>query len=222
MGCFCIFADKTTGMSSFLSSLFGKPSNVLNEDDAMKKYLIVGLGNIGPEYVNTRHNIGFQILDKLAEKQESGFAPNKLGDTASYKIKGRSILLLKPSTFMNRSGKAVHYWMEKEKIPREHLLIITDDINLPFGTLRLKTKGSDGGHNGLADVQQTLQSVNYNRLRFGLGSEFARSRQVEYVLGQWNEEESKTLPERLERCTALIESFVLQGINITMNTFNNT
>ncbi|SMP07190.1 peptidyl-tRNA hydrolase [Muriicola jejuensis] len=188
----------------------------------MKKYLIAGLGNIGLEYVHTRHNIGFQVLDALAGKKEISFAPNKLGDTASFKIKGRSVLLLKPSTFMNRSGKAVHYWLEKEKIPLEHLLIITDDINLPFGTLRLKTKGSDGGHNGLADVQQTLQTATYNRLRFGLGSDFPKGRQVEYVLGRWNEEEDKALPERLDRCASLIESFVLQGVNITMNTFNNT
>jgi PTH1 family peptidyl-tRNA hydrolase len=209
-------------MSSFLSFLFGKPSSIFNEDDPMKKFLIAGLGNIGPDYVHTRHNIGFQILDRLAQKKEIDFAPNKLGDTASFRVKGRSVLLLKPSTFMNRSGKAVHYWLEKEKIPREHLLVLTDDINLPFGTLRLKTKGSDGGHNGLADIQQTLQTVNYNRLRFGLGSEFPKGRQVEYVLGKWNEEEDKVLPERLDRCADLIESFVLQGVNITMNTFNNT
>jgi PTH1 family peptidyl-tRNA hydrolase len=209
-------------MRSLLSFLFKKPSPVLTEKDEMKKFLIAGLGNIGPDYDNTRHNIGFQVLDELAQKKELDFTQNKLGATASFKVKGRSILLLKPSTFMNRSGKAVHYWLEKEKIPREHLLIITDDINLPFGTLRLKTKGSDGGHNGLADVQQTLQTSQYNRLRFGLGSDFPKGRQVEYVLGKWNEEEEKALPERLNRCTELIESFVLQGVNITMNTFNNT
>ncbi|GGD47654.1 aminoacyl-tRNA hydrolase [Muriicola marianensis] len=209
-------------MRSLLSFLFGTSSSLLKEEDPMKKYLIAGLGNIGPDYVNTRHNIGFQVLDALAEKKEIPFAPNRLGETATYKIKGRSVLLLKPSTFMNRSGKAVHYWLEKEKIPREHLLIITDDINLPFGTLRLKTKGSDGGHNGLADVQQTLQTANYNRLRFGLGSDFPKGRQVEYVLGSWNEEEIKAMPERLNRCVDLVESFVLQGVNITMNTFNNT
>lgn len=195
---------------------------MLKEDDIMKKYLVVGLGNIGPEYHNTRHNIGFQVLDRLAEKNELPFSSNKLGATATHKIKGRSILLLKPSTFMNRSGKAVHYWMEKENIPQEHLLIITDDINLPFGTLRLKTKGSDGGHNGLADIQNTLQTNQYNRLRFGLGSDFAKGRQVDYVLGNWNEEEEKMLLERLDRCGTLINSFVLQGINITMNEFNNT
>jgi PTH1 family peptidyl-tRNA hydrolase len=209
-------------MRSFISLLFGRTTSILKEEDTMKKYLITGLGNIGPEYENTRHNIGFQILDKVAQKYDLNFASNKLGATASYKIKGRSILLLKPSTFMNRSGKAVQYWLEKEKIPIEHLLIITDDINLPFGTLRLKTKGSDGGHNGLADVQQTLQTNQYNRLRFGLGSDFPKGRQIEYVLGNWNSDEETALPERLGRCTELIDSFVLQGVNITMNTFNNT
>ena len=209
-------------MNSLLSFLFGKSSTVLNEADPMKKFLIAGLGNIGPDYVNTRHNIGFQVLDTLAGKQGIEFSQNKLGETTSFKIKGRSVLLLKPSTYMKRSGKAVHYWLEKEKIPGEHLLVITDDINLPFGTLRLKAKGSDGGHNGLADIQQTLQTANYNRLRFGIGSDFPKGRQVEYVLGTWREEEEKAMPERLKRCADLIESFVLQGVNITMNTFNNT
>jgi len=209
-------------MRTLLKLLFGSSSPILKEENNMKKYLVVGLGNVGLEYDNTRHNIGFQVLDKLAVKNELSFSPNKLGATAHYKIKGRSILLLKPSTFMNRSGKAVHYWMEKEKIPKEHLLIITDDINLPFGTLRLKTKGSDGGHNGLADIQNTLQTTQYNRLRFGLGSNFPKGRQVEYVLGNWDEKEEKALPERLDRCGVLINSFVLQGVNITMNEFNNT
>ncbi|NNJ88261.1 MAG: aminoacyl-tRNA hydrolase [Eudoraea sp.] len=209
-------------MRSLLKLLFGSSPPILKEEDIMKKYLIVGLGNIGLEYENTRHNIGFQVLNRLADKNELSFSSNKLGATATFKIKGRSLLLLKPATFMNRSGKAVHYWMEKEKIPKEHLLIITDDINLPFGTLRLKTKGSDGGHNGLADIQNTLQTNQYNRLRFGLGSDFSKGRQVEYVLGNWNEEESSALPERLDRCTALVSSFVLQGVNITMNEFNNT
>ncbi|MGB5647154.1 aminoacyl-tRNA hydrolase [Muriicola sp.] len=209
-------------MLSIIKSLFGHSSSLLKEEDLMKKYLIVGLGNVGVEYENTRHNIGFQILDRLAEKNELSFSSNKLGATTTFKIKGRSILLLKPSTFMNRSGKAVHYWLEKEKIPQEHLLIITDDINLPFGTLRLKTKGSDGGHNGLADIQNTLQTNQYNRLRFGLGSDFPKGRQVDYVLGNWNEEEEKTLPERLDRCGTLVNSFVLQGVNTTMNQFNNT
>ncbi len=188
----------------------------------MKKFLVVGLGNIGPDYENTRHNIGFQVLDYLAQKQEFTFTTEKLGTIGSFKIKGRSILLLKPSTYMNRSGKAVKYWMEKEKIPFENVLIITDDLNLPFGTLRLKTKGSDGGHNGLADIQTVLQTVNYNRLRFGLGDNYSKGRQVDYVLGNWDEEEVKALPERLEKCSDMVLSFVLQGVQITMNQYNNT
>jgi PTH1 family peptidyl-tRNA hydrolase len=209
-------------MRLILKALFGNKPPYLSETDPMKKFLVVGLGNIGPEYENTRHNIGFQVLDYLAQKQDFTFTTGKLGTIGSFKIKGRSILLLKPSTYMNRSGKAVKYWMEKEKIPFENVLIITDDLNLPFGTLRLKTKGSDGGHNGLADIQTVLQTVNYNRLRFGLGDNYSKGRQVDYVLGTWDEEELKALPERLEKCSDMVLSFVLQGVQITMNQYNNT
>ena len=188
----------------------------------MKKFLIVGLGNIGPEYAQTRHNIGFRILDFLAEKEDFPFETQKLGDIGLFKIKGRSICCLKPSTYMNRSGKAVRYWMEKEKIPLENVLIVTDDINLPFGTLRLKTKGSDGGHNGLKDVQQSLGTQGYHRFRFGVGSDFGKGRQVDYVLGQWEAQEKEALNERLEKSTALIRSFILSGARTTMNTFNGT
>ncbi|MEM7380618.1 MAG: aminoacyl-tRNA hydrolase [Bacteroidota bacterium] len=188
----------------------------------MKKYLIAGLGNIGPEYHETRHNIGFQILDALSEKQEFSFSTEKLGDVGNYKIKGRNVLCLKPSTYMNRSGKAVKYWMDKEKIPMENVLIVTDDINIPFGTLRLKAKGSDGGHNGLKDIQTILQTAYYHRFRFGVGSDFSRGRQVEYVLGKWSEEEAKSLKERLEHSAELVNSFVLAGPKITMNQYNGT
>ena len=188
--------------------------------DTMKKYLIVGLGNIGEEYAETRHNIGFKILDALANEKELHFETQKLGDVALYKLKGRSILCLKPSTYMNLSGKALRYWMEKEKIPLENVLVITDDINLSFGTLRLKTKGSDGGHNGLKDIQQVLQTTHYNRFRFGVGADFGKGRQVEYVLGQWNEEENSKMKERMEKSVALIDSFVLSGVARTMNQFN--
>ena len=188
----------------------------------MKKYLIAGLGNIGPEYAHTRHNIGFQIADRLALQEGVTFEAARLGEVATVKIKGRSVLLLKPSTYMNRSGKAVQYWLDKEKIPLEHLLVVTDDLNLPFGTLRLKTQGSDGGHNGLRDIQTVLGSTAYARFRFGIGSEFSRGRQVDYVLGTWNEEESAALPERLDRGAALVKSFVLAGPKLTMNTFNGT
>ena len=208
-------------MCQFLKFLFGN-NTLLEETDSMKKFLIVGLGNIGAEYVETRHNIGFKILDGLAREKQFTFETLKLGNLGTFKIKGRSVLCLKPSTYMNRSGKALKYWMEKEKIPMENLLIVTDDINLGFGTLRLKTKGSDGGHNGLKDIQQILQTTTYNRLRFGVGADFGKGRQIDYVLGEWNGDEIDTLPERIEKSTQLINSFVLSGVKITMNQFNGT
>jgi len=188
--------------------------------NVMKKFLIVGLGNIGEKYCNTRHNIGFQVLNHLVKQEELSFETVKLGDLSTMKLKGRSVLLLKPSTFMNLSGKAVKYWLTKEKVPLENLLVITDDLNLPFGTLRLKTKGSDGGHNGLKDLQDKLQTTKYNRLRFGISDSFSKGRQVDYVLGEWTSEESEQLNERLDKSVALIKSFVLSGANNTMNTFN--
>ena len=186
----------------------------------MKKFLIVGLGNIGPKYHNTRHNIGFKILDHLAKKEELSFETDKLGDITTYKFKGRTFILLKPSTFMNLSGKAVRYWLEKSKVPIENLLIITDDIHLNFGTLRIKAKGSDGGHNGLKDIQNQLQTTKYNRFRFGVGAEFQTGRQVDYVLGEWNEEEQKTLDERLDKGIDIIKCFGTVGLSKTMNMFN--
>ncbi|WP_088340751.1 aminoacyl-tRNA hydrolase [Robiginitalea sediminis] len=188
----------------------------------MKKFLIAGLGNIGPEYENTRHNIGFKVLDHLARSLEADFQTDRLGDIATFRIKGRQVCCLKPSTYMNRSGKAVKYWLEKEKIPVSNLLVVTDDLNLPFGTLRLKTKGSDGGHNGLKDIQEVLGTTQYPRFRFGIGSEFSKGRQVDYVLGQWSGEEEEALPPRLERSSELIRSFVLAGASLTMNQFNGT
>ncbi|TXE16271.1 aminoacyl-tRNA hydrolase [Psychroserpens burtonensis] len=186
----------------------------------MKKFLIVGLGNIGEKYANTRHNIGFKVLDALVEKEDLKFETQKLGDLSTYKFKGRTFILLKPSTYMNLSGKAVQYWLTKEKVPLENLLVITDDLNLPFGNIRVKTKGSDGGHNGLKDIQSTLQTVKYNRFRFGISDEFSTGRQIDYVLGEWTDEENKTLTERLETSVELIKSFGTAGINNTMNTFN--
>ncbi|MET1258159.1 aminoacyl-tRNA hydrolase [Flagellimonas sp. DF-77] len=210
-------------MLSWLRSLFSTtPDTLLHESDPMKKYLIIGLGNIGAEYDNTRHNIGFKVVDALIENEETSFEPAKLGAVANFKFKGRSVLCIKPSTYMNLSGKAVAYWMAKEKVPLENVLIVTDDINLPFGTLRLKTKGSDGGHNGLKNIQNVLQTAQYPRLRFGVGSEFSKGKQVDYVLGQWNESEEAALNERLERTTALIRSFIFAGVKNTMNAFNGT
>ncbi len=190
------------------------------ETDSMKKFLIVGLGNIGDKYHNTRHNIGFKVLDFLAHKEDLTFTTDRLGDLTTYKFKGRTFILLKPSTYMNLSGKSVLYWLTKEKIPLENLLIITDDLNLPFGSIRLKTKGSDGGHNGLKDIQDKLNTTKYNRFRFGISDEFSQGRQVDYVLGEWNEDENKRLPERLEKAAELIKSFGTAGISNTMNSFN--
>ncbi|QFZ54588.1 aminoacyl-tRNA hydrolase [Oceanihabitans sp. IOP_32] len=206
-------------MFKFLFRLFKKKTHT--EDlDAMKKYLIVGLGNMGAKYENTRHNIGFKILDYFADKENLVFETQKLGDVCTYKLKGRTFVFLKPNTYMNLSGKAVLYWLTKEKIPLENLLIITDDLNLPFGTIRLKTKGSDGGHNGLKDIQDKLNTTKYNRFRFGISDAFGKGRQVDYVLGDWSEEENKTLPERLEKAVELIKSFALAGVSNTMNAFN--
>ncbi len=210
-------------MFQFFASLFSfKKKTLLDEVESMKKYLIVGLGNIGEKYENTRHNIGFSILDQLATEEELSFTDARLGAVTPLKYKGRSILLLKPSTYMNLSGKAVKYWMDQEKIPLEHILIITDDINLPFGSIRLKAKGSDGGHNGLKDIQNTLNTTAYHRFRFGVGAEFSKGKQVDYVLGTWNELEENALQERLKKSTQLIRSFVFAGPKNTMNQFNGT
>lgn len=186
----------------------------------MKKFLIIGLGNIGSEYVNTRHNIGFKVVDFLATQENTSFATAKLGDIAEIKIKGRTIILLKPNTYMNLSGKAVKYWMEKEKIEKENILVITDDLNLEFGTIRIKPKGSDGGHNGLKNIQQLLNTTEYPRFRFGISDQFKKGKQVDYVLGEWNEEEKEKLKERLQVASEAIKSFALAGLNNTMNEFN--
>ncbi|PKA98728.1 PTH1 family peptidyl-tRNA hydrolase [Flavobacteriaceae bacterium MAR_2009_75] len=209
-------------MFKFIKSILQPSTSILEESDNMKKFLIIGLGNIGEKYSETRHNIGFKILDALAEKESFTFETQKLGDVATFKYKGKSALCLKPSTYMNLSGKALKYWMDKENIPLENVLVVTDDINLTFGTIRLKTKGSAGGHNGLKDIQNVLQNTNYNRFRFGVGADFGKGRQVEYVLGEWSEEERKILSERLEKSSELIKSFIFAGVKNTMNTFNGT
>lgn len=185
------------------------------------KYLIVGLGNIGPQYQDTRHNIGFTILDAFARASNVFFADNRYGATCELKLKGRTLILLKPSTFMNLSGMAVRYWMNKEKIELENLLVIVDDIALPFGTLRLKPRGSDAGHNGLRNIQDILGHDNYSRLRFGIGSDFPRGGQVDYVLGTWTEEETEGLPPRVDKAIEIIKSFCLAGLQTTMNQYNN-
>ena len=203
---------------NWFSKLFKQKS--IENLDPMKKFLIVGLGNIGAEYVNTRHNVGFKIIDHLARKEGLSFETVKLGAVATFKTKGRTLLLLKPNTYMNLSGKAVKYWMEKETIPKENVLIITDDLNLSFGTIRIKTKGTDGGHNGLKSIQFELNSSEYPRFRFGISDEFKKGQQVNYVLGEWDEIEKTKLPERFELASEIINSFALAGLDITMNTFN--
>lgn len=186
----------------------------------MKKFLIVGLGNIGAEYVNTRHNIGFKVLDHLAKKEGLTFETAKLGALAEYKLKGRTFFLLKPNTYMNLSGKAVKYWMEKENIPLENILVITDDLNLPFGTIRIKPKGSDGGHNGLKNINLILNTSQYTRFRFGISDEFKKGKQIDYVLGDWDETEKEKLPERLDVAIEVIKSFGTAGLENTMTGFN--
>lgn len=185
------------------------------------KYLIVGLGNIGPEYQDTRHNIGFTILDAFAKASNVFFEDRRYGFVCEVKIKGRTLILLKPSTFMNLSGNAVRYWMNKEKIEDENLLVIVDDLALPFGTLRLKPKGSEAGHNGLRNIQEVLGHQNYARLRFGIGSDFPKGFQVPYVLGKWDSEQAAALPERADKAIEIIKSFCLAGLQLTMTQFNN-
>jgi PTH1 family peptidyl-tRNA hydrolase len=184
------------------------------------KYLIVGLGNPGPEYTNTRHNIGFLVLDALAAGADVRFGSERYGDHAEVRHKGRTLILVKPTTFMNLSGKAVRYWMEQEKIIPERTLVITDDLALPFGKVRMRASGGAGGHNGLTSIIGTIGSESFPRLRFGIGSDFPKGRQADYVLSPWNKEESAALAERVELCRQAILDFALMGIGHAMNTFN--
>jgi PTH1 family peptidyl-tRNA hydrolase len=207
-------------MIQWISNLFSTTKIEESNNDSMKKFLIVGLGNIGAEYVNTRHNIGFKVVDFLARQESLDFQTVKLGSLAECKLKGRTLLLLKPNTYMNLSGKAVQYWMEKEKIEKENVLVITDDLNLSFGTIRIKPKGSDGGHNGLKSVQQILNSSEYPRFRFGISDEFKKGKQVDYVLGEWDESEKEKLPERLKIAVEAVKTFALAGLENAMTAYN--
>jgi PTH1 family peptidyl-tRNA hydrolase len=184
------------------------------------KYLIIGLGNPGPKYENTRHNIGFKVVEAFAKEREGEFQSDRLADLSRVKFKGRTIILAKPTTFMNLSGKAVNYWMQAEKIPVENVLVITDDLALPFGKLRMKGKGSDGGHNGLKDIQAVLGSSEYARLRFGVGNEFSQGNQIDYVLGEWSAEEAESMQERIKTATQFIKGFTTIGLNRTMSDWN--
>lgn len=189
------------------------------------KFLVVGLGNPGREYAQTRHNIGFKVLDallatKAGQASNICFTTDRLGDVATIKIKAHQVVLLKPSTFMNLSGRAVDYWLKKEKIERSNLLVVLDDIAIPFGTLRLRKAGSDGGHNGLKDIAATLGTQDYARLRVGVGGDFARGHQVDYVLGEWSEDETKSMPHIMENASQGIENIVLMGLDRAMNIVN--
>ena len=188
---------------------------------AMKKFLIVGLGNIGDEYAHTRHNIGFDVVDALAQQWECSFDSGKSASIARKNYRGKTFVLIKPTTFMNRSGKAVRYWALKENIPLQNILIVTDDLHLPFGSLRLRGKGSSGGHNGLKDIESQLNTNNYSRLRFGIG-QAKGEHQVDFVLGKWTATEADAIPERIQRCQEMIISFAVAGLQNTMNQFNGS
>lgn len=185
------------------------------------KYLIVGLGNIGAEYVNTRHNIGFVVCDALAKDLGTSFTVDRLASRAEARFKGRTLIMIKPTTYMNLSGKSIKYWLDKENIPLENLLVVVDDIALPLGILRMKQKGGDAGHNGLADIMLKLNTNEYSRLRVGIGDDFRRGFQVDYVLGQWTRDEEKTLIPRIDVAVDMIKSYTTIGIGRTMTAFNN-
>ena len=185
------------------------------------KYLIVGLGNIGSEYQGTRHNIGFSVLDAFAEASNTSFSTQRYGDVAEVRVKNQQLILLKPSTYMSLSGDAVRYWKQKENIPLENILVVVDDIALPFGAIRIKGKGSDGGHNGLKHINQMLQTQNYARLRFGVGNDFPQGGQVDYVLGHFDAEQRAAMPERLKVAVDAIKAFCLSGLTFAMNNYNN-
>lgn len=183
-------------------------------------FLIAGLGNVGIEYENTRHNVGFKIVDELARQNNVPFALDRLAHVARYRSRGKSVTLIKPTTYMNLSGKAVRYWLTELKIQPQNLLVVLDDIAIPFGSLRLRGKGSDGGHNGLKDIDATLGNNQYARLRFGVGSDFAKGRQVDYVLGQWNVEEMKQLDEKIKAAALAVNSFMFEGLERAMSKYN--
>ncbi len=200
---------KTTGKAT---------QNETNSD--MKKFLIVGLGNPGPEYKYTRHNIGFLIADRLVDKLKTDFKTERYGEVAKANYRGKRFIIVKPSTYMNLSGKAVRYWLEKEKIDKNNLMVLTDDVNLDFGTIRIRPKGSDGGHNGLKSIQELIGSNQYPRLRFGIGKDYPKGGQVDYVLGKWTSEQMEQLPELTDKAAEAVINFAQEGLQRTMNKFN--
>lgn len=205
---------------NFLKRLFGRKSEPVRDSD-MKRFLIACLGNIGPEYVGTRHNAGFMVADELARDADVQFQSRRYGDMAVVRVKNCELLVLKPSTFMNLSGVAVRYWMNQEKLPLENLLVVVDDLALPFGTLRMRKSGSDAGHNGLKNIAEQLGTPNYARLRFGVGNDFPKGGQIDFVLGKFPPEEQEKLPEVLKRAADAVRTYCLAGPNIAMNRFNH-
>ncbi|MBQ6749490.1 MAG: aminoacyl-tRNA hydrolase [Bacteroidaceae bacterium] len=184
------------------------------------KYLVVGLGNIGDEYVGTRHNIGFRVVDAFAQKQEAQWQDKRYGAIAHTRVKNAEITLLKPSTYMNLSGQAVRYWSQQEKIPVERILIIVDDLSLPVGKIRMRGTGSDGGHNGLKSIASCMMTQDYPRIKFGIGNNFPKGTQIDFVLGQFSDEDNKLINEKLDYVGEMIQSFCLQGLDRTMNQYN--
>lgn len=207
-------------MMNFFKRLFGADAGQQSDPD-MKRFLIACLGNIGPEYTGTRHNAGFMVADELARDADMQFQSRRYGDMAVVRVKNCELLVLKPSTFMNLSGVAVRYWMNHEKLPLENLLVVVDDLALPFGTLRLRKSGSDAGHNGLKNIAEQLGTPNYARLRFGVGNDFPKGGQIDFVLGKFPPEEREKLPEVLKRAADAVRTYCLAGPDIAMNRFNH-
>lgn len=206
---------------NFFKRLFGRKSTVVQSCEAgMKKFLIACLGNMAPEYLETRHNAGFMVADELAKEAGVTFQSRRYGDMANIRVKNCELLVLKPSTFMNLSGVAVRYWMNKEKLPLEHLLVVVDDMAIPFGTIRIRKQGSDAGHNGLKNIAAQLGTTNYARLRFGIGNEFERGQQIDFVLGKFPEEEMKRMPEVLKYAADAVKAYCLSGADFAMTHFN--
>lgn len=215
-------------MLSIIRKLFGSSSGrvkpteeaELKGQEEVKRFLVVCLGNIGPDYEGTRHNAGFMVGDAIADEAGAFFKSCRYGDMAVVKVKNCEMMLLKPSTFMNLSGVAVRFWMNKEKLPLENLLVIVDDISLPFGVIRIRERGSDAGHNGLKNIAEQLGTQNYARLKFGVGNNFPKGGQVDFVLGEFPPEEKKELPEKLKRAVDAVKAFCLSGASFAMNHYN--
>lgn len=208
-------------LQRFLSFLSGTQHDTEEKESTTMKYLIVGLGNIGNEYDGTRHNIGFRVVDALAQAQGATFQDKRYGFVCKTRVKNAELLLLKPSTYMNLSGNAVRYWMQQEKIAIENVLIIVDDLSLPVGAIRMKQNGSDAGHNGLKHIAQMLSTQNYNRLKFGIGNDFPRGGQVDFVLGKFSPEDNKVIDEKVTVACDAIKAFALSGMQFAMNHYNN-